>query len=202
MRSAGIVLALLLVCGGTAFAQQPAAFGVKAGANFADLNFEGEGGDVNLDRRTGFVGGLFVVVPTNRRLALQTEALFSQKGAKSEEGDFSSSITLNYLEVPVLARFSSPATDGASFHVFAGPSLGFRLSAKTKTEFDGEDEEEDIDDEVKRFDLGLAIGAGLEFGRFVVDGRYTWGLTDLNKEEEEDVKIKNRVFSVMAGIRF
>ena len=55
---------------------------------------------------------------------------------------------------------------------------------------------------MERFDLGLVAGAGLEFGRFVIDGRYTWGLSNINKDESEDVKIKNRVFAVMAGIRF
>ena len=202
MRSAGIVVGLLLVCGGTAFAQQPAAFGVKAGANFADLNFEGEGADINLDRRPGFVGGLFVVVPANRQFALQTEAIFSQKGAKSESGDFSGKVTLNYLEVPVLARISSPATTAASFHVFAGPALGLRLSAKSELEEDGEEENEDIDDDVKRFDLGLVLGAGVEVGRFVIDGRYTWGLLNINNVESDDVTIKNRAFAVMAGFRF
>lgn len=202
MRSCVMALVLVLAGVGNAFAQQPAAFGVKVGANFANLNFDGEGADISLDRRTGLIGGLFVVVPADRQLALQAEALFSQKGAQSEEGDASGSIKLNYLEVPILARISSPASNGTSFHLLAGPSLGFRTSAKAESSFDGEEESEDIDDDVKRFDLGLVIGAGVEFGRLVVDGRYTWGLTDLNKEEEEGIKIKNRVFSVMAGFRF
>lgn len=203
MRSAGIVLALLLVCGNTAFAQQPAAFGIKGGVNFANLNFEGDGADVNFDSRTGFVGGLFVVVPSNTPFALQAEALFSQKGAEAEEGDFSSKIKLNYLDVPVLARVSSPASSGTSFHVFGGPSFGFKLSGETESSFDGEEETEDLDDEVKGFDLGLVLGAGVEFGRFVIDGRYSWGLTDINNEEEDEgVKVKTRTFSVMAGFRF
>ncbi len=198
MRSCSIVLALVLVSGGAAFAQEPAAVGVKAGANFANLNFEGEDATFSVDRRAGFVGGLFVVWPATSRLALQTEILFSRKGAEVGEGGDSAKIKLNYLDLPVLARVSSEASGGTSFHVFAGPSFGFRLSAKGE----GDGEEEDLDDDVERFDLGLVAGAGVEFGRLIIDGRYTWGLSDIDKDKSDDVKVKNRVFSVMAGIRF
>jgi hypothetical protein len=202
MRSAVLVLVMLLACGGTAFGQQSASFGVKAGVNFANLNFEGDEDDAELDSRTRFVGGLFVVVPANSQFALQAEALFSQKGAKAEEEGFSSRISLNYIDIPVLARFSTPASSGASFHVFAGPSFSFKTSAEATSEFEGEEETEDLDEQVKGFDLGLVLGAGVEFGRFVLDGRYTWGMTDINDEEEEGLKVKTRTFAIMAGFRF
>ena len=203
MRLCAIVLAVAFVSSGVASAQErPAAVGVKAGVNFANLDFEGDGASVSLDPRKGIVGGLFVVWPASTRLALQTEALYSQKGAQMEEGGDSAKIKLDYLDVPVLARFSSPVSSGTSFHVFAGPSFSFRVSAKSESSFDGEEENEDIDEDVERFDLGLVAGAGLELGRFVIDGRYTWGLSNINKVESDDVTIKNRVFAVMAGIRF
>jgi hypothetical protein len=203
MRLCSIVVALTVLTGGVAAAQeQPAAVGVKAGMNFSNLNFEGDGETVSLDQRKGFVGGLFVVWPATSRVALQTEALYSQKGAQMEEGSASGKIKLDYIDVPVLARFSSPVSGGTSFHVFAGPSFSFRVSAKAESKFEDEEESEDIDDDVERFDFGVVAGAGLEFGRFVIDGRYTWGLSNINKDETDDVKIKNRVFAVMAGIRF
>ena len=203
MRICSMVLAVVFVSSGAALAQeQPAAVGLKAGVNLANLNFEGDGETVSLDQRKGVVGGLFVVWPANSRFALQTEALYSQKGAQMEEGGDSAKIKLDYIDVPVLARISSPLSRGTSFHAFAGPSFGFRVSAKSESSFDGEEESEDIDDDVERFDLGLVAGAGVEMGRFVIDGRYTWGLSNINKIESDDVKIKNRVFAVMAGIRF
>lgn len=203
MRLIPIVLALIVGSSGVAAAQDaPAAFGAKAGVNFANLNFDGDGVNVNFDQRKGFVGGLFVVWPATGPVALQTEVLYSQKGAQIEEDGMTGKIKLDYVDVPVLARVSSPASGGASFHVFAGPSFGFRVSAKTEARFEDGEESEDIDDELERFDFGLVAGAGVEFGRFVIDGRYTWGLSNINKDDEDDVKIKTRVFAVMAGIRF
>ncbi len=51
------------------------------------------------------------------------------------------------------------------------------------------------------------IGAGVDFGKFTIDGRYTHGLTDLNDfdeilDDDEIVEVKNRVWSIMAGFRF
>jgi hypothetical protein len=202
MRSYVLTLGLLLAGAGPALAQTTVAVGAKAGVNFANLNFEGDTGGVEFDNKTGFVGGLFVVAPANGQFALQAEALFSQKGAKLEEGGNSATVRLDMLDIPVLARISSAASNGASFHLFGGPSFNFKLSAKQEFEFAGVEEEEDLDDEVKGFETAFVVGAGVEFGRLVLDGRYSWGLTDLNNEEEEDVKVKTRVFSFMVGFRF
>lgn len=202
MRFCSIVLALVLAGAGVASAQGTAAVGVKGGLNFADLKFEAEGMEAGLDTRTGPVGGLFVVFPANGRLALQTEALFSQKGAEISEGGNSGRIRINYLEVPVLARVSSTPAGDAAFHVFGGPSFAFRLSAEGESTFDGEESSEDLDDEIEGFDLGLVVGAGVEIGRVVVDGRYTWGLTNINAEASDAGTIKNRAFAVMVGFRF
>lgn len=202
MRKWLFVVVALLAFGSTANAQG-AAVGVKAGVNFANLSFDADEADVSFDQRTGFVGGLFVVWPAGGPIALQTEVLYSQKGAKIEEGSASGTIKLDFIEIPILLRASSaPSSGGASFHVFGGPSLGFRVRARGESTFEGQTEEEDLDDEVESFDFGLVAGAGLEVGRFVLDGRYTWGLSNLNKEDQEDVKIRSRVFSVMAGVRF
>ena len=204
MRVQTLALALILTVGGSsASAQTGVSFGVKAGANLANLDFSGDDVDVSFDRRVGLVAGAFMLVPMTETFGFQVEGLYSQKGAKFEEDGFEGSLKLDSFDVPVLARYTIPSSTDTSFHLFAGPSLGFKLSAKSKTSFDGEDDEEDISDDVAGVDFGVVIGAGLEFGRFVVDGRYTHGLTNLNKAEDNDgVETKSRVFSLMAGFRF
>jgi hypothetical protein len=181
---------------------QPAVFGVKAGVNFANINFDPEPEVDLFEGRTAFVGGLFVVVPANDVIAFQGEALFSQKGTSFDEGGDAGDLELDYLEVPLLLRVGSPSSGAASFHVFAGPSVGFKLRSKLTATFDGESEDEDIDDDVEKVDVGLVAGAGVGFGRFTVDGRYTWGLRNVVSADTEEIKLKNRVFSIMAGVRF
>jgi len=200
MRIYSFVLCTFLCTAGTAMAQ-PAVFGVKAGINLATVTFDPEPDEDVLDRRTGFVGGLFVVVPASDRLGFQGEVLFSQKGASEDGG--AGDLSLDYLEVPLLLRVGTASPLETSFHAFAGPSIGLRLRARVTTEtFDGETEDEDIADDVKGFDFGVVAGAGVNFGRFTLDGRYTWGLNNLNSLEDDEMKLRNRVFSIMAGVRF
>jgi hypothetical protein len=42
------------------------------------------------------------------------------------------------------------------------------------------------------------LGAGLERGRITADARYTLGLSNIN---EVGIETKNRVFSVMIGVK-
>ena len=193
----------LFVTPETVFAQDTVAVGVKGGATFATLRFENEeeARTRTSDTRPGFIGGLFVIWPADRRFALQTEALFNQKGAKFEGQNFSGRTTVNYVEAPVLLRVSSAKAGGVSFHMFAGPSFAFWVSGETKSIVQGQEGIDEIDNDFKRFDLGLTVGAGVEFGRLIVDGRYTWGLLDIDKQIDEST-IRNRSFAFMTGVRF
>lgn len=205
MRVYAVLLALVLTVGvSSASAQTNATFGVKAGVNFANLDLSGDDDiDFNFERRMGLVAGAFVLVPMTETFGFQIEALYSQKGAKFEEDGYSLKNELDSFDVPVLARYTFPSMTDTSFHVFAGPSFGFKLSANEIEEFDDEELKTDISDEVAGLDFGLVFGAGVEFGKFVIDGRYTHGLTNLNKSEiEDDLEVKSRVFSIMAGFRF
>jgi opacity protein-like surface antigen len=201
MRTALAGLGLVLACASAASAQE-AAVGLKAGLNLATADFDLDGEDGDLDRRAGFVGGLFVVWPASATVALQVEALYSQKGATLDTRGLEATLKLDYLDFPVLVRAAVGRWSAGSAHVFGGPSIGLRVRAHGESSFDGENEDEDIGDDVERVDFGLTAGAGVEFGRMTVDGRYTWGVTDLNKVSSDAVSIRNRVFTVMAGVRF
>jgi len=151
-------------------------------------------------------------------LAFQPEFLWVRKASEAEaslpELDFSQSIktTLDYLEIPLLIRFS-PATEGSIDPIFyAGPSLGFNVSAKLKSITNGEEEIEDIRHQIEGFDLGIVVGAGVVFGegrlryntvRYTVEGRFTTGYSDILVDEEAGASagnFKNSCFAVMAGI--
>ena len=206
MRLYGLVLGLVLTAGvSSAPAQTAPTFGVKAGVNFANLDFDVEEINDSVDRRTGLVAGGFVLWPMQNAFGLQVEGLFSQKGITVDQDGDEGSLELDFFEVPVLARFSAPSSTNTSFHLFAGPSFGFKLRARSEFEFDdGESESENIGEDIAGFDLGLVVGAGLDVGRFLIDGRYTHGLTNLytGPDGGDDGSIKNRVFSIMAGFRF
>jgi Outer membrane protein beta-barrel domain len=193
---------VFVLAGGAPTASAQAGWGVKGGVNFANLNFDPGDDLVDSKSRTGLVAGVFVTLPVGTNFDVQPEFLYSQKGNKFSEGGFEERTLIDYAEIPILFRYRTAEVNQGAFVLFGGPSLAFKVSAKAKAEFDGQEEEEDLDDEVESFDFGLVVGAGFEMGRFTIDGRYTWGLTNISPAASEDLSVKNKVFAVMVGVRF
>jgi hypothetical protein len=196
---AATALAVALLAASSASAQT-FQYGVKGGVNFATLSVED--GDSAFDSRVGVVLGGFVTWKALSWLELQPEFLFTSKGAKVEDRGVTSDLIVDYFEVPILARYSRPLSDNWRFYVAGGPTLATRLRARTRTEFSGGTEEIDIDDDVEQMEFGVAIGGGLETGRWVFDGRYTLGLSDVDADPSETATFRNRTISVTAGFRF
>ena len=192
-----LVCGALLVCAGPARAQG-LDFGVKGGVNVADVDLSGDGDAPSFDPRIGLVAGGFVRMPISSWLAVQAEGLYAEKGARFEDSGVDARLILNYVEVPVLAHVRLARV----FYATAGPSMAFLVQARARTRFSGATEDIDISDEVQSFDFGLAMGGGVELGRLIIDGRYTLGLRDADKDTTDTSTMKNRTISFTAGFRF
>jgi hypothetical protein len=173
--------------------------GVKAGLNLANLS----GDDISdTDARTGFAGGLFFMYQFNDMFAIQPEAYYSMKGA-TDKGSFEgysyeAELKLDYLEIPLLLKFLIPIKDSnVRPTVFAGPSFGFNMSAKSKVEAGGQTFEQDIE-YVASTDFGLVFGGGIGFpvgnGELGFDIRYILGLSTIDDSSEKD-DVKNGVLN-------
>jgi hypothetical protein len=208
MRVAIIGLCLLLSSGVATAHAQPPEYGLKAGVTSATLVVDGADPEAGYRRRISPGGGGFVALPVAGPLALQIEALFTPKGAKlPEESGASATFLLDYLEFPLLGRITVFHSSSRAFHVFGGPSAAIRVNAKLKIAQSGggftSGVSEDISSQVKRFDLGLIAGAGVNAGRhLVIDARYGWGLSDINRSDEDGAGLRTRTLSVLAGFRF
>ena len=179
--------------------------GFKLGASFSNLSIDGTTGPS--DWSSGFVGGGFVRFGFGR-LGIQPEVLSVTKGAEFDagEGAEDSSIDIEYIAVPVLLHL--PLTYGASFapYLIGGPEFAFDIGCEYST--DAGDVDCDSDDfpdgalERKSIDIGLSAGGGFAFamgpGALLVEGRYTWGLTNIVDGPDPD-EMKNRSVYVLAG---
>jgi Outer membrane protein beta-barrel domain len=199
MRILSGMCALILLCGSNVAAQE-ASWGVKGGVNLATLNSDQDPGP-EFKYRIGFIAGGFFTWPLGSHLDVQPEVLFSQQGASLDSiGLESVTIKTDYLVAPILVRYKLRPTGGLV--LFAGPSLGFKLSAKATAESGDQGFTEDISDEIESFDYGVAFGGGWESGRLTIDGRYTWGLSTIGKDGENPENTGHRVIAVLAGVRF
>jgi outer membrane immunogenic protein len=192
MRTLRIVIALALLS--TAFAL-PAQIipGLKGGINLATMAQE-NGPDIQ--STIAATGGLSFDLNLWNHFTLQPELLFIQKGSKTEYDilglKFEQIITLNYIEVPVLAkvRFGNYGEDeDFGFYAAAGPWAGFAISGKSRTtQFlsggirgDSVVEEFKFDDSDnrKRFDYGASGAVGIVLNRIIIEGRYNYGLAKI-----------------------
>ena len=196
MRLPITLAAALVACTATASAQEPLTLGVKAGLSFSTVNIDEDDEDVgNLSTRTGLVVGLFGSLPVTPRIAVQPEVLYIQKGTKFDDED--ATLNIDYLEIPVLAEVR--LTEGtARVSLMLGPSFGFRTRARLDLD---EEESEDFADLIKAADVGLVTGVSVTSGQLVIDGRYTWGLTNI-AEEVLEITARNRALSITVGWRF
>jgi hypothetical protein len=196
-------VAVSLFLAPSTFAQQ---VGVKAGVNFASLTPE-EDEDPDLSRRAGLVAGVWLRALRSTRFSIQVEGLFSEKGVlfdgRSLGLDGEADIRIRYFEIPLLARADLGAGDASPrLFVVGGVVPAFKLSARSKVSFQGEERSHDARDDFKPLDLGLAGGLGVEFGPASIEARYTHGVTHINEDDNgEGDRIKNRVFTVTVGFR-
>ncbi|MFH6944504.1 porin family protein [Flavobacterium sp. FlaQc-50] len=189
-----IVLTLVAILAFGFVNAQKTRFGVKGGLNVS--TFAG-GNYWDAKSLVGFHVGGFAEIKIIERLAIQPEVLFSTQGAKLESfGNSDIDAKLNYINVPVLAKFFITK----QFTVEAGPQIGFLVSAK--------EESRDAKDFYKSVDLGFNFGAGYNFTDNVfVNLRYTVGLSnvgDYNVEDTEEYfdSPKNSVLALSLGYKF
>jgi hypothetical protein len=167
--------------------------GFKAGITSSNMTVNTAGTSVTFSRSTGLAAGAFSVRPINATLSSQAEAMVTMKGTHIGE----TSLRLVYLDVSGLLRANIAGNEHNTFFAFAGPTVGLKLSASAS---DGSSSG-NVDD-ARAFDLGLTFGVGADLGQsFVIDARYTLGLTTV-VSGSADGTLKNRAFSLLAGIRF
>ena len=158
---------------------------------------------------TGIQLGLACDMRVTDIFSIQPELLFIQKGKKNKTssviGSASSTHTLNYLEIPLLAKLKF-GNDNVKFYVAAGPSLGILVSADYKSVFGNSITREKFDvgwskdDDYKPTDIGAQFGAGLMLGNFVFDVRYGLGLSNIFPDDNaSDYNEKNRAFGITIG---
>jgi len=201
----------LVVCGimGTSQAQSSNrvwSFGPELGVNFAKYGMDSDETDYN----SGLIAGGFITYSVENVYGITGKILFSQKGAKYKINNTEIREHLNYIEIPVMARYFFNREGTVRPNIFAGPSFGFLNDAKIKI---GDGEYQDIEDGdgngdykdvYNTFDFGLGLGLGLNVKvaqemYFIIDTRYTYGLTDVSKSSDDT---NNQTLAITAGLSF
>ncbi|WP_378173303.1 porin family protein [Aquimarina sp. SS2-1] len=161
-------LAIALIGFITISSAQSFKFGIKGGVNFANID---AGSRFDPDARTGFHIGAVATLGLGDKFALQPEVLYSAQG--------SDDLKVDYINVPILLKYKF--LKFLSFE--AGPQFGIAVNDDYEI---GEPES---------FDVSIAAGAGVKFGKFFGQLRYNYGFTDV----DETIGSQNRTFQISVG---
>ena len=198
MKKVLLVCAAVVVMAGLVSAPLAAAtkfsFGVKAGVSLANNLWSDDDGTEKSILRPTF--GAFALVELSPTLAIQPEINYLVTGEWWDITDGTNVEAFTYIHIPVLlrARFM---TEGKIIPVaFAGPAVGFLLSAK--------DQGKDVKAFFKETDFGADFGVGAEVGmgnmKGLIDLRYYLGLA--NVWRGPSFTMKNRAFIFTVGLIF
>jgi opacity protein-like surface antigen len=214
MKKSMLVLCTLLLCATITAQTEKVKIGVKAGLNIASLTFDEN--ELESSQKTGFTAGIMAEIPLAKNFSVQPEVLYSQQGMKFSYSDidvanssYESTITLNYLNIPIMLKYY--VLKGLS--VQAGPQIGILLKSNNKYQdnFLGYDNHENynLSDYTNAFDTSVNLGVGYQFkDKFYVDLRYNISYSDVFKEANSNGNyvinsdMRNRVFQITIGYFF
>lgn len=171
-----ILLFTLLICSFYGFSQD-ALYGVRAGYNISDLDFD-DALILDHQHRNGFAIGFFAEYSLGDKLSIAPEVQFSAEGSKEEV------LRINYIQMPVLFKFN--LSDCLSF------GIGPQASLKGHKYQDG----------LKN--LAFSGIGGIEYmisDEFFLDARYSYGLTNIF-DDELGLEAKNTNIQLGIGVKF
>lgn len=182
-----LVLAVFAVLGFTKINAQEIKLGAKGGINIANITGNNTS---SLEPVAAFNFGLMAEIPISQKFSFQPEIMFSGQGY-SFEGSDGNLVALNYLNVPLMAKYY--VIKGLSIE--AGPQIGYLLSAKN--------ESTDVKDSFKKVDFGANLGVGYKLENGLNFGaRYNFGLSDINDVSNDSSKFRNSVLQLSIGYFF
>ena len=165
-------------------------YGVRLGFNSAYL-----GGDYDLDSRMGLSLGAVLGIKCSPSIPLFLESGLYYAGKGGKKGPMK--VRADYLEIPVLMKYGIKATNDLSVLPYIGPTFNFGISGKTKL---AEGEHDTFgDNRLKRFDVGIKLGCGVEYQMVYAELGYHWGITNVSDNEADAF---NRAFFMNIGINF
>jgi len=187
------------------FANSQTSFKIKAGMNFSKAVYLNSEKDALIkpirQLKPGIVAGIALQQSVNKILSVQAEILYSQKGLKTTQAPYNTTInTMNYIEIPITGHYSLSKNRHSYFNIYIGGFGAFWTDGKYKRKdyYTGEINSIKVDFHnsdytYSRIDAGILAGAIYNIKNIDLFIRYTHsmiGSSELNADA-----LRNKVFS-------
>ncbi|MFD2551053.1 porin family protein [Bizionia sediminis] len=156
---------------------QNAMYGVRAGINVSNLDFEPDATFDN-QHRNGFAIGFFGEYNLSPVIALAPELQFSAEGAKDR------SLRVDYIQAPILVKFKI----GDRLSVGAGPLVGVKVH--------------EFEDGYANFGFsGVGAIEIMITDEFFIDARYHYGVTNILEDNIIGLEATNTNIQIGIGVK-
>jgi len=188
--------------GGSDSSEKKLVYGFRLGAAGSLVGIELDGtlssGGATTSASIGAGVGLAAIIryKLSDKLSIQAEPGFAKKAwvaayivpnqyfpLLTDVNEFA--VAANYIELPILFG-ASPSGGGFRPVLLVGPYLGFKIGSSTDVTYTYVDSLGDShvldstgSEGLAAMDMGLLVGLSLEFGSFILDGRYGKGFTSV-----------------------
>lgn len=180
-------------------------YGLRLGLALSSINSDDkylDGGSVQSGLNVGLIIG-FQLSPMSP-VYLESGLVYTEKGGKGRIDGAKFTYDLNYLELPIIAKYKYYVDDDLSIQPFGGAYIAYGVGGKVKnfghTKEDRATYSSFSEDFFKRFDGGLRIGCGMEFQMLYVEMSYDFGLANICHSDFDSSH--TGCFNINCGVNF
>jgi|694.fasta_scaffold02134_22 hypothetical protein len=162
----GITLTAIFLINNNHIQAQKGEFGLRFMPTFSELSLNtSTGNPVKGSTTLGLGAGAFVGFNFNSHIGLQLEGIYTSITQKYKELDTARKIRLKYFNVPLLLSLNTNKYKAVNFNIVGGPQLGVSVGSSMESSGSGDGTTEtNAVLAVKKGDVGVVFGAGLDFG--------------------------------------
>jgi opacity protein-like surface antigen len=168
------------------------------------------------DYKSGFGGGVGGELKLNEDWGWEFGLWYVQKGTQGVWGTgstnngflpdpndvFDGTVSLDYVELPILVNVYFPVGDAANIRGYIGPAFAFLVRSEASGTLNGTDGTIDVEDKFDDADITVMIGAGGQWdvGRVNVLLDFRWDIGTTNISKVPDTVLRTSTILVTAGI--
>jgi hypothetical protein len=176
---------------GNSFAQNKLQTGITIGYNSS--TFMGHDKPGKLKSIPGLYLGGIINYPINKRLSLLSNVSISSKGTEfSAIDNLTEAVVFLYFDIPIMVKMDLLIDKKISPFVEIGSDFAYNILAEGSGGplYD-----------IKKADLGIVSGFGLDIGKISIGTRYNYGIIKFDKSDRK-YDLRNSTLSILMGITF
>jgi hypothetical protein len=169
---------------------QKVELGVRFMPTITSFQMQGSGGGTVKGQATfGYGVGGFVGVFFTDHIGVQGEVIYNSISQKYTDQSIQRQVKLQYVNIPVLLSLNTGKSKKVNLNVVFGPQMGLSVGSHVESTSGNGSVSSTGVLVVKKGDLGVAYGAGLDFGlgsmlRLGIGFRGVYGLIDISDKSK------------------